>query len=93
MLCLLLDTMSAAEKEIEAVSSNDHSLSDPEKNAEAKQAQQQGEENEDTTEHLSGVRLGLIVLGLCLAVLLVGLVSTFHRRRSWSLTEIRTTRS
>lgn len=69
--------MSAAEKEIEAeVSSNSHSLSDPEKNADAKPDQQRGEGNEDTTEYLSGLRLGLIILGLCLAVLLVGLVST-----------------
>lgn len=35
-------------------------------------------EDEDEEEYLSGIKLGLIVLGLCLAVLLIGLVCYPH---------------
>jgi hypothetical protein len=66
--------MSATEKEIETeVSSTDNRSVDPEKNATLEPRQQN--DDEDTSQHLSGLRLGLIILGLCLAVLLVGLVS------------------
>lgn len=77
--------MSATEKEIEAeTTSNDNSHVDLENNAAPKLEERDtvdGDENR--TEYLSGLRLGLIVLGLCLAVLLVGLVSITRQRR-WS---------
>jgi hypothetical protein len=69
--------MFAAEKEIEAKVSSNNSLSDPEKNATKGEEQVDGDE--DTTEYLSGLRLGLIILGLCLAVLLVGFVSVCQK--------------
>ena len=69
--------MFAAGKKIEVESSNNNSLSDPEKNA-TKEEQVEGDE--DTTEYMSGLKLGLIILGLCLAVLLVGLVSGCQKR-------------
>lgn len=53
--------------------SSPDSSRDPEKNI----SEVTNEENiDDNTVYLSGIRLGLIVLGLCLAVLLVGLVNT-----------------
>lgn len=68
----------AFEVEAHGASSNDNSIADPEKIA-AKDGDENGDENEQT-EYLSGVRLGLIVLGLCLAVLLVGLVGVSQPR-------------
>ena len=62
----------ALEVEANAASSNDNSITDLEINA-VKEVERDG--NEDVTQYLSGLRLGLVVLGLCLAVLLVGLVS------------------
>jgi hypothetical protein len=69
--------MSAAEiektLEVEA-SSNDDGIVDPEKNAVGDERLENGDVDENT-KYLSGLTLGLIVLGLCLAVLLVGLAS------------------
>jgi len=42
-------------------------------------------EDEDEEEYLSGVKLGLIVLGLCLAVLLIGLVCCPHASQACSI--------
>jgi hypothetical protein len=64
--------MPASEKSI-ASASPDESILDPEKAAPPEPTT--GDEAEDESEYLSGIRLGLIVLGLCLCVLLVGLVS------------------
>jgi hypothetical protein len=63
--------MPASEKSV-ASASLDESILDPEKAAPPEPTT--GEEAEDESEYLSGIRLGLIVLGLCLCVLLVGLV-------------------
>jgi hypothetical protein len=62
--------MPDSEKSV-ASASPDESIFDPEKVPEPTTR----EEIEDESEYLSGIRLGLIVLGLCLCVLLVGLVS------------------
>jgi hypothetical protein len=64
--------MPASEKSV-ASASPDESILDPEKAAPP--VATTGYEAEDESEYLSGIRLGLIVLGLCLCVLLVGLVS------------------
>jgi hypothetical protein len=64
--------MPDSEKSVASVSP-DESILDPEKAATPEPTT--GEEIEDESEYLSGIRLGLIVLGLCLCVLLVGLVS------------------
>jgi hypothetical protein len=64
--------MPDSEKSV-ASASPDESIFDPEKVAPPEPTT--GEEIEDESEYLSGIRLGLIVLGLCLCVLLVGLVS------------------
>ena len=62
--------MVSMEKPIESstasVKSNDKNLSEP-----------ASEIVIDDAEYLSGPRLGLVVLGLCLAVLLIGLVSIY----------------
>jgi hypothetical protein len=78
--------MSAAEKEIEAeVSSTDNHSVDPEKNITLQPGQQDDEQ--DTAQYLSGLRLGLIILGLCLAVLLVGLVGVYTAPRWDKITD------
>ena len=64
--------MPDSEKSV-ASASPDESILDVEKVAHPEPTK--GEEVEDESEHLSGIRLGLIVLGLCLCVFLVGLVS------------------
>jgi hypothetical protein len=64
--------MLGSEKSV-ASASPDESILDPEKAPPPEPTT--GEEVEDESEYLSGIRLGLIVLGLCLCVLLVGLVS------------------
>lgn len=51
--------------------SQDHSSLDPEKNIPKRAVE---EPVEDGSEYLTGLTLGLVVMGLCLAVLLVGLV-------------------
>jgi hypothetical protein len=64
--------MPAFEKSVASVSPDESDI-DPERAAPPEPTT--GEEAEDESEYLSGIRLGLIVLGLCLCVLLVGLVS------------------
>ena len=63
--------MSSTPKSIK-VESPVASVLDQEKNATDPAVE---EHEEDESGYISGIRLGLIVLGLCLAVLLVGLVS------------------
>lgn len=63
--------MPASEKSV-ASASPDESILDAEKATPPECTT--GEEVEDESVYLSGIRLGLIVLGLCLCVLLVGLV-------------------
>lgn len=69
---------SVTEKDIEAGSSSvDNSQHDVEiaaPNAEQNSAPATQEEVEDESEYISGIRLYLIILGLCMAVLLIGLV-------------------
>jgi hypothetical protein len=48
-------------EEEKAISSDKHSI-------------QNGDEDEDDSQYLSGLKLGLIMLGLCLSCFLVGLV-------------------
>lgn len=50
--------------------SQDATSLDPEKNT----PESTSEEPKAESEYLTGLKLGLVVLGLCLAVLLVGLV-------------------
>lgn len=69
---------SLIEKDIEAGSSTgDNSQHDAEMatiEAEEKTTPATQEQVEDESEYVSGIRLYLIILGLCMAVLLVGLV-------------------
>jgi hypothetical protein len=63
--------MSSTEKAIDALSTSpDNSSLDPEKSTPQPLSEQ---ELEDDSEYLTGIRLGLVVMGLCLSVLLVGL--------------------
>ncbi|CZT50268.1 related to transporter (major facilitator superfamily) [Rhynchosporium secalis] len=62
--------MSLKESNIDSAS-QDHSPLDPEKQTSDAPATKQAVDDE--SEYLTGVTLGLVVLGLCLAVLLVGL--------------------
>jgi hypothetical protein len=80
MSVLEADQALGIEKVHEAESSSiDNSIADPEKNPQSKEDKDDGGQDEEPAEYLSGPRLGLIVLGLCLAVLLVGLVSRSQR--------------
>ena len=63
-------TMSLKELPLDSFS-QDHSSLDPEKNTTDPVIE---EPIEDESEYLIGLKLSLVVLGLCLAVLLVGLV-------------------
>jgi hypothetical protein len=63
--------MSSTEKAIDASSTSPDNISlDPEKSTPQPLSEQ---ELEDDSEYLTGIRLGLVVMGLCLSVLLVGL--------------------
>jgi hypothetical protein len=73
---------SITEKDIEARSSNlnnsQHDVEIVTPEAEEKTAPATEAEVEDESEYISGIRLYLMVLGLCMAVLLIGLVSLCH---------------
>lgn len=45
---------------------------------------------EEDAQYLTGLRLGLVVIGLCLAVLLVGLVSVILHQHEDNVTKPRT---
>lgn len=67
--------MSISEKTVEADSRDTTSL-DEEKNIPPLKAEETEEETDDNGEYLSGLKLGLVMLGLCMSVFLVGLVSS-----------------
>jgi hypothetical protein len=69
--------MSLAEKDIEATSSRDGSQHDPEigtSEADDKTAPATETEVDEESEYVTGIKLYLIILGLCMAVFLIGLV-------------------
>jgi hypothetical protein len=83
-----------AEKDVEVGSGTSDSQHDGKfVNAEAEPKDAPGNEAEveDESEYISGVRLYLIILGLCMAVLLIGLVCCLRAHCITKLISSRTT--
>jgi hypothetical protein len=77
LCCCFFKMSSVMEKDIEAGNSSLDSQHDAEVNtpeAEKNPASAMKADVEDESEYISGIRLYLIILGLCMAVLLIGLV-------------------
>jgi hypothetical protein len=66
--------MSSANYAVADMSISDGNSSDPEKNAPSPPTKEVEEEVEDESGYVTGIPLGLIILGLSLAGLLIGLV-------------------
>ena len=84
---------SLTEKDVEVGSSTSDSQHDGKVLAaemDPKSAPANEAEVEDESEYISGVRLYLIILGLCMAVLLIGLVCCCRTHCSTKLTSSRT---